>query len=79
MKVGYRSQAVGDVEVFYREAGPADGPVLSFLHGFPIRSHTLRDLIPELAEHYRVIAPDLPGFGNVGANGDERRGVRRLG
>jgi pimeloyl-ACP methyl ester carboxylesterase len=59
----YRTQKVGDVEVFYREAGPADGPVILLLHGFPTSSHMFRDLMPELADRYRLIAPDLPGFG----------------
>ncbi|MCW5964391.1 MAG: alpha/beta hydrolase [Bryobacterales bacterium] len=61
----YRWQKVGEVEVFYREAGPADASVLLLLHGFPSASHMFRDLIPELAEQYRVIAPDLPGFGQT--------------
>jgi pimeloyl-ACP methyl ester carboxylesterase len=68
MAVAFRSQTVGDVNVFYREAGPADGPVVLLLHGFPTASHMFRDLIPELAERYRVIAPDLPGFGNTMAS-----------
>jgi pimeloyl-ACP methyl ester carboxylesterase len=63
----FRSQKVGEVDVFYREAGPADGPVILLLHGFPTASHMFRDLIPELAGRYRVIAPDLPGFGNTQA------------
>ena len=63
----YRRQQVGDVEVFYREAGPADAPVLLLLHGFPSASHMFRDLIPLLAGRYRVIAPDLPGFGQTKA------------
>lgn len=54
---------VEGVELFYREAGPADAPVLLLLHGFPSSSHMFRDLIPRLADTYRVIAPDLPGFG----------------
>lgn len=49
--------------MFYREAGPADAPVLLLLHGFPSSSHMFRDLMPLLADRYRVIAPDLPGFG----------------
>ena len=61
----FRTQAVGKVNVFYREAGPAHGPVILLLHGFPTASHMFRDLIPELAGRYRVIAPDLPGFGNT--------------
>jgi len=63
----FRSQIVGDAEVFYREAGPADGPAILLLHGFPTASHMFRDLIPLLSETYRVIAPDLPGFGNTKA------------
>ena len=61
----FGSQMVGDVEVFYREAGPVDGPVVLLLHGFPTAGHMFRDLIPELSSYYRVIAPDLPGFGNT--------------
>jgi pimeloyl-ACP methyl ester carboxylesterase len=49
--------------VFYREAGPADAPVALLLHGFPTSSFQYRELIPRLADTYRVIAPDLPGFG----------------
>jgi pimeloyl-ACP methyl ester carboxylesterase len=49
--------------VFYREAGPPDGPVVVLLHGFPSSSHMFRDLIPALADRYHVIAPDYPGFG----------------
>ena len=58
-----RKVDVDGLEVFYREAGPADAPVLLLLHGFPSSSHMFRDLIPQLAGEYRVIAPDLPGFG----------------
>ena len=54
---------VDGLDVFYREAGPADAPVLLLLHGFPSSSHMFRDLIPLLADKYRMIAPDLPGFG----------------
>lgn len=61
----YRTVRVGDVEVFYREAGPADAPVILLLHGFPTSGHMFRDLIPLLADRYRLIAPDLPGFGNT--------------
>ncbi|MEP7042079.1 MAG: alpha/beta hydrolase [Dokdonella sp.] len=65
--VSYRTRKVGDVEVFYREAGPIDAPVLLLLHGFPTSSHMFRELIPLLARDYRVIAPDLPGFGQTKA------------
>ena len=61
----FRHQPVGDVDVFYREAGPKDAPVLLLLHGFPTAGHMFRDLIPLLADRYRLIAPDLPGFGNT--------------
>jgi pimeloyl-ACP methyl ester carboxylesterase len=58
----HRLEADG-VTVFYREAGPADAPVVLLLHGFPTSSFQYRELIPRLADRYRVIAPDLPGFG----------------
>jgi pimeloyl-ACP methyl ester carboxylesterase len=58
----HRVEADG-VRVFYREAGPANAPVILLLHGFPTSSFQYRELIPRLADRYRVIAPDLPGFG----------------
>ncbi len=58
----HRIQADG-VNVFYREAGPADAPIVLLLHGFPTSSFQYRELIPRLADRYRVLAPDLPGFG----------------
>jgi pimeloyl-ACP methyl ester carboxylesterase len=58
----HRVEADG-VQVFYRSAGDASNPVVLLLHGFPTSSFMFRDLIPRLADHYRVIAPDLPGFG----------------
>src|SRR5258706_4714664 len=67
MRVSYRSVTVDDVAVFYREAGPVEAPVVLLLHGFPSAGHMFRDLIPRLAGRYRVIAPDLPGFGNTKA------------
>lgn len=51
------------VEVFYREAGPKDAPVIVLLHGLPSSSHMYRGLMPLLSDRYRVIAPDYPGFG----------------
>ena len=59
----YRSIDVDGLNVFYREAGGGDAPVVLLLHGFPTSSHMFRGLIPALADRYRVIAPDLPGFG----------------
>jgi pimeloyl-ACP methyl ester carboxylesterase len=61
--VHHRVRIVDGVEVSSREAGPDDGPVLLLLHGFPTSSRMYRDLIPALADRYRVLAPDLPGFG----------------
>jgi pimeloyl-ACP methyl ester carboxylesterase len=51
------------IKIFYREAGPADAPVILLLHGYPTSSHMFRHLMPRLASAFRVIAPDLPGFG----------------
>src|ERR1700735_4162264 len=51
------------VQVFYRASGAANAPVVLLLHGFPTSSFMFRELIPRLAGDYRVIAPDLPGFG----------------
>src|SRR5690606_28461918 len=63
----YGSQNVGDVEVFYREAGRVGAPVILLLHGFPTASHMFRELIPNLSAHFHLIAPDLPGFGQTKA------------
>lgn len=52
------------INVFYREAGTGDRPTLLLLHGFPTSSHMFRDLIPLVAEHFHVVAPDYPGFGH---------------
>ncbi len=62
-RVAYRNAAVDGLNIFYREAGPADAPTIVLLHGFPSSSHMYRDLIPVLAVRYHVIAPDYPGFG----------------
>jgi len=55
---------IDGVEIFYREAGPADAPTIVLLHGFPTSSHMFRNLIPALSDKYHVVAPDYPGFGN---------------
>jgi pimeloyl-ACP methyl ester carboxylesterase len=65
--VHYRTAQVDGVDIFYREAGPADAPVVLLLHGFPTSSHMFRNLIPALADRYHVIAPDYPGFGESAA------------
>ncbi|WP_028161609.1 alpha/beta fold hydrolase [Bradyrhizobium elkanii] len=62
-KVHYRKADVDGFKVFYREAGPADATALLLLHGFPSSGHMFRELIPALSDRFRVIAPDLPGFG----------------
>ena len=62
-KVSYRTVKVGDLDVFYREAGHKDAPIVLLLHGFPTSSHMFRNLIPALADKYHVVAPDYPGFG----------------
>jgi pimeloyl-ACP methyl ester carboxylesterase len=59
--------AVHGIKVFYREAGPADGPPILLLHGFPASAHMFGDLMPKLADRYRVIAPDYPGYGHSDA------------
>ncbi|WP_425126732.1 alpha/beta fold hydrolase [Burkholderia gladioli] len=65
----YQTVSVADrrtgsaLNLFYREAGQKDGPAVLLLHGFPTSSHQYRGLIERLADKYRVIAPDLPGFG----------------
>ncbi|MBF4457923.1 alpha/beta fold hydrolase [Pseudoclavibacter sp. VKM Ac-2867] len=65
--VHHRTVSVDGLDVFYREAGPADAPVLLLLHGYPSSSHMFRHLIPALADRYRVIAPDHIGFGRSAA------------
>jgi pimeloyl-ACP methyl ester carboxylesterase len=62
-KISFRKVDVDGFNIFYREAGPKDAPVLLLLHGFPSAGHMFRDLIPQLSDRVRVIAPDLPGFG----------------
>ena len=59
----YRYADAGGTRIFYREAGPKAAPTILLLHGFPTSSHMFRNLIPELAGTYHVVAPDLPGFG----------------
>jgi pimeloyl-ACP methyl ester carboxylesterase len=61
--VHHRYATVRGQRLFYREAGPADAPAIVLLHGFPTSSFMFRDLIPALADRYRVIAPDHLGFG----------------
>jgi pimeloyl-ACP methyl ester carboxylesterase len=61
--VRYLNLAVDGTNIFYREAGSSGAPKLLLLHGFPTSSHMFRDLIPQLADRFHIVAPDLPGFG----------------
>jgi pimeloyl-ACP methyl ester carboxylesterase len=63
MSVRFKTVDVDGLKLFFREAGDPARPVVLLLHGFPSASHMFRDLIPELADRYYVVAPDLPGFG----------------
>src|SRR2546430_1797186 len=61
--VSYRTMLVDGIKVFYREAGEQHARTLVLLHGFPSSSHMFRNLLPALAEHFHVVAPDYPGYG----------------
>ncbi len=61
--VSYRTITVEGVDIFYREAGDPNNPTVLLLHGFPTSSHMFRELIPELADQYHLVAPDYPGYG----------------
>jgi len=61
--IHYRTAAVGDHQIFYREAGNPNQTSLLLLHGFPSSSHMFRNLIPLLSDRFHIVAPDLPGFG----------------
>lgn len=61
--VHHRRTSVGGVDIFYREAGPADGPVVLLPHGYPCSSYEFRNYMRELGDHWRLLAPDFPGAG----------------
>ena len=61
--IHYRTAAVGDHQIFYREAGDPNQTTLLLLYGFPSSSHMFRNLIPLLSDRFHIVAPDLPGFG----------------
>jgi pimeloyl-ACP methyl ester carboxylesterase len=63
-RVAHGTVKVGDLDVFYREAGPKDAPAVLLLHGFPTSSQMFRNLLPVLADRYYLLAPDYPGFGH---------------
>jgi pimeloyl-ACP methyl ester carboxylesterase len=60
----YRGVRIDGLSIFYREAGPEDAPTLLMLHGFPSSSRMYEPLFARLSDHYRLIAPDYPGFGH---------------
>src|SRR3712207_1483825 len=65
-RVRHRRIMAGDVDTFYREAGPHDAPVVLLPHGYPCSSYEFRNLLPRLADRWRLIAPDYPGAGYSG-------------
>src|SRR2546430_6342432 len=68
----YKTVNVKGLNIFYREAGPANAPVILLLHGFPSSSRMFDTLMPLLADRYRLVAPDYPGFGNSEAPAPEK-------
>ncbi|ATY92034.1 alpha/beta hydrolase [Pectobacterium atrosepticum] len=70
-QVHYRYEQVGNVNIFYREAGKPSSPSILLLHGFAASSYMFRELIPALADNYHVIAPDLPSFGFTESPGSD--------
>ena len=69
--ITYHKVEVEDCRVFYREAGAKDKPAVLLLHGFPSSSHMFRELMPELADEFHLIAPDFPSFGQTESPGCE--------
>ncbi len=63
MATQYKTVEVNGINIFYREAGADDASVLLLLHGYPSSSRMFEPLLPLLAQNYRLIAPDYPGFG----------------
>ena len=65
--ISYHTVDIEGLNIFYREAGPADAPTVLLLHGFPSSSRMWEPLLPVLADKYHLIAPDYPGFGHSSA------------
>jgi pimeloyl-ACP methyl ester carboxylesterase len=65
--ISYQTVEIDGLNIFYREAGPADAPTMLLLHGFPSSSRMWGPLLPLLADKYHLIAPDYPGFGHSSA------------
>src|SRR4029079_3510926 len=68
----YKTVNVNGLNIFYREAGPANAPAIPLLHGFPSSSRMFDTLMPLLADRYHLVAPDYPGFGNSDAPAPEK-------
>ena len=66
----HHSTMIAGVDTFYREAGPRDAPVILLPHGYPCSSFEFRNLMPRLADRWRLIAPDFPGLGHSGTPED---------
>ncbi len=60
----YRTVQIDGLSIFYREAGPADAPVLLLLHGLPSSSRMFEPLFSRLSDYFHLVAPDYPGFGH---------------
>lgn len=70
--ISHKMMNLGGVEIFYREAGPRDAPVILLPHGYPCSSFQYRKLMPALADRWHLIAPDYPGFGYSATPGEDR-------
>lgn len=64
LQVRYGFEKVGDLDIFFREAGNRSNPAIVLLHGFPASSHMYREVLRGLADSYYLVAPDYPGFGD---------------
>jgi pimeloyl-ACP methyl ester carboxylesterase len=71
-RITYNTVNIGGLNIFYREAGPRTAPVILLLHGFPSSSRMFETLMPLLADRYRLVAPDYPGFGYSDAPAPEK-------
>lgn len=61
--VAHRRIEVDGIDIFYRESGPRDAPIVLLPHGYPASSYAYRNLMAALGDRWRLVAPDLPGFG----------------
>ncbi len=63
LPIAHRTMDLDGTRIFYREAGRPDDPVVVLPHGYPCSSYQFRNLMPALADRWRLVAPDFPGFG----------------